>query len=161
NLNERDGIGNDEAGALQTNEGEKDADARRGGDPDFFRNRFGNRLANRRRGNQQKENTGPKNYSQRRRPRDAFAEDDRVGEEGVDAHAGRDGEWQLRIQTHQQSHRETDDDCGREHAAERHSGFAVGGKNLWIDDDDVGHREEGRDAGDGFGLEVGFFGDGF
>ncbi len=40
------------------------------------------------------------------------------------------------------------------------SGFAAAGAEslwLWVDDYDVSHRKEGREAGDGFGFKVEFW----
>lgn len=56
----------------------------------------------------------------------------------------------------QLGHHKADHDRGRQHPGEDHSGLAVGGKNLRINDDYVGHRKEGRGARDGFGFEVVF-----
>ena len=66
-----------------------------------------------------------------------------------------DRKRQLCVKTHQQSHREADEYRRRQHAVERHSGLAAGRNNLWIDDDDVRHREEGGDTGNRFGFEIG------
>ena len=84
------------------------------------------------------------------------SKDNRVREESVDAHAGRNREGQLRIDAHQKSHRKADQYRGRQHSSEGHAGLAIGRKDLGIDDHDVSHREESRDAGDGFGFKLGF-----
>src|ERR1051326_7793970 len=119
------------------------------------RNRFRDRFAHARHGNHKEQHPRPENYSKGRRPRHAFAENDRVGKERVDAHAGGDRERQLRVHTHQQCHRKTDEHGPSKDAAKRQSRFAACRDDLWIDDDDVCHRKESGDAGDRFSFEIG------
>ena len=80
------------------------------------------------------------------------AQDDGEGEEAVDAHPRRHGEGQARIQAHQQGHREADEHRRRQCAAEGKAG-ALGRQDRGVHDDDIGHREEGGDPGDGLGGE--------
>jgi hypothetical protein len=78
-------------------------------------------------------NTGPENYSQRRGPWNTFAQNDRVSEERVDAHAGRNRKRQAsHTRPSSKRHRETDNDRCRQHAAEGHPRFSVGRNNRGL-----------------------------
>jgi hypothetical protein len=134
---------------------EREEDADSGGCPDsqFRRNRFCDCLANRRHGDQQKEHAGPEDNAERHLPPDLLRQNYREREEGVDAHAGRDRERQFRVEAHQQRHREADQDRCSESAAEGDAGSGCG-EDRRVHDHDVGHREEGGDAGDRFGAKA-------
>ena len=110
-------------------------------------NRHRDALAQRRRRDEQEEHARPEDDAERDRPRHAAADDQRVGEERVQAHARRDAEGQPRVEPHQQRHREAHEHGGGERAGEGNAG-AGRRQDRRVHDDDVGHREEGRDAGD-------------
>ena len=90
------------------------------------------------------------------------AEDDGVSEVGVEAHAGGEGERVVGEGSHEDAA-----ECGAEAGGdgdrgERHAGL---GEDGGVHEDDVGHRDEGGEAGEEFGapggvvvgeVEVGF-----
>ena len=59
----------------------------------------------------------------------------------------------LRVDAHQQRHREADQDRGGQRAAECDAGAGCR-ENRGVHDHDVSHREEGGDAGDCFGANA-------
>ena len=101
---------------------------------------------------QQEQHAGPEHHAERRLPRHLVLQDDREREEGVQAHARRDGERQPRVQPHQQRHAAGDQHGRGQRAGERHAGSA-GRQDRRIDHDDVGHREEGGHAADDVGVQ--------
>ncbi len=75
-----------------------------------------------------------------------------VGKEGVQAHARCQGDRVVGDQAH---HRRADGRCqagGNEHCAFVHAGFA---EDARVDEQDVGHRQESRDARKNLGSHVG------
>lgn len=77
----------------------------------------------------------------------SHAQADRIGEKGVQSHAGRQGEWQFGVESHQESGEGRGDNRGGEQRLAIHAGRAQDGG---IDGQDIGHGEEGCQAGDQF-----------
>ena len=75
-------------------------------------NRFCDRFADRSDGDNKKQHAGPEDDSECRLPPDSLRQNDRESEEGVDAHAGRNGERKFRVEAHQQRHHKTDQHRG-------------------------------------------------
>src|SRR5690606_13092534 len=73
----------------------------------------------------------------------------RVSEEGVEAHAGRQRDRQVGVQPHEDAREACDHHGGEQRPVRRHAAIA---EHERVDDDDVGHRQEGRDAGDQLGA---------
>jgi hypothetical protein len=144
---ERDRVAGHQSDVPQADEREQQADAGGRGDTQVVRDRGGNALAQRRRGDEQEEHAGPEHHAERHRPRHALLHHDGVGEERVQPHAGRDGEGEARVKAHRQRHRRRDQHRGGEHAREGHAGPRRR-EDRGIDDDDVGHRHEGGDPAD-------------
>ena len=115
-----------------------------GGGRELQRWRNGHRdvLAQRRRRHEQEHHAGPEDDAERDRPRHSAVDHERVCEERVEAHARRHAVGQLRVDAHQQRHREAHQHGGGQRAGERHAG-AGRRQDRGIDDDDVGHRQEG------------------
>ncbi len=102
---------------------------------------------------QQEENRARQEHrAQRGLPGVAHGQHDGVGEEGVQAHARRQRDGVVGDQPHD---RRTDG-CGQtggdEHRAVIHAGF---GKDARVDEEDVGHRQEGGDTGQDLGAQRG------
>jgi hypothetical protein len=90
--------------------------------------------------------------SQRYLPGVAHVQDHGVGKEGVQAHARRERDRVVGDQAH---HRRTDGGCqtrGDEHRALVHAGLA---ENAWVDEQNVGHGQKGREARQNLGPHVG------
>jgi hypothetical protein len=78
--------------------------------------------------------------------------DDGVGEVGVEAHAGCEGKRVVGERSHEDAAEgRAEAGCGSD-CGEWHAGF---GEDGWIDEDDVGHRDEGGEAGEDLGAPVG------
>ncbi len=85
-------------------------------------------------------------------PGDAHAFDDGVGEVGVEAHAGGEGERVVGERSHEDAAEGRAEAGGGGDGGEGHAGFTEDG---WVDEDDVGHRDEGGEAGEDLGAPVG------
>ena len=123
---ERHGVAFDDAGVAQPDERQQQADpaGRRQAQARGYRR--GNALPQRRRRDEQEEHSRPEHDAEGHLPRHAVSHDDRVGEEGVQPHAGRNGERQPGVEAHQQRHAESNQHRRREHAGERHAGAGRG-----------------------------------
>ncbi len=142
----------DDAGLVQSDEGEKQSDAdgeavaQRGGDG------FHQPLAQAQHGEQNEGESGEKDRAQRGLPANAQAKADGEGDECVFAHVGRDGEGPVGVEAHQQAA------ANRRQNRRRHRGAGGNARRLQdrrIDHDDVGHGGEGRDAGENLAAEAG------
>ena len=85
-------------------------------------------------------------------PGNAHAFDDGVGEVGVEAHAGSEGERVVGGGSHEDATEGRAETGGGGDGSEWHAGFGEDGR---VDEDDVGHRDEGGEAGEDFGSPVG------
>ena len=79
----------------------------------------------------------------------AKLQDDGVGEEGVEPHARRESNRQVGEKAHDEAADGGSETGGDEDSAVIHAGF---GEDVGVDEDDVGHRQKGGNAGDGFGA---------
>ena len=79
----------------------------------------------------------------------AKLQDDGVGEEGVEPHARRESNRQVGEKAHDEAADGGSETGGDEDGAVIHAGF---GEDVGVDEDDVGHRQKGGNAGDGFGA---------
>ena len=132
-----------QAGILQADDGEEKADARRHGDLDRVRDRPHHRPPHTGDGQHHKEHTLDENRRQGHLPADPERADDTESEIGVEAHAGR----QCDRKVGQKSHRQ----AGQSRRQRRRRGDILGrhaslGKDLRIDDEDVGHGEKSHHA---------------
>ena len=85
-------------------------------------------------------------------PGDTHSFDDSVGEVGVEAHAGREGERVVGERSHKYAAEGRAEAGGGGDGGEGHAGLAEDGG---VHEDDVGHRDEGGEAGEDFGAPVG------
>ena len=93
-----------------------------------------------------------KNGHQGQLPAVTHGQDDRVGEVGVQAHAGSQSERIVGQQSHQGS---ADERCQRSCDQDRIGIHARSGQDAGIDRKDVGHRHKGGDTRHEFGLDIG------
>jgi hypothetical protein len=85
-------------------------------------------------------------------PGDVHGFDDGVGEVGVEAHAGCEGERVVGEGSHEDAAEGRAETGGGGDGGEGHAGLREDGR---VDEDDVGHRDEGGEPGDNFGAPVG------
>ncbi len=142
----------DDAGALQGDQREEQADARGDGRAQFQWDAVDDPLADSEDRQQEEQARGDKYRAERDLPGVAHAQHHGVGEEGVEAHAWRQGDRVVGDQAH---HRRTDgrrQAGGDEDRALVHAGFA---EDARVDEEDVGHGQEGGDTGQDLGTHVG------
>ncbi len=102
------------------------------------------KLADAGEGEEEKDDAGDEDGSECGLPGDAHSFDDGVGEVGVEAHAGREGDGVVGEGSHEdaaEGRAEAGGDCD---GGDGHSGFV---KDGGVHEDDVGHRDECREAG--------------
>ena len=85
-------------------------------------------------------------------PAVAVAQDHGVGQEGVQTHAGRQGEGQVCHEGHAHGAQEGRNGGGQQHGGAVHTGIA---QDAGVDSQDVGHGHEGGDACHDLGLHGG------
>ncbi len=103
-------------------------------------------------GQQHKENPGEKNHPQSRLPGHPFAEDQGIGEKGVEPHAGSHHQRRVGPQGDEQGG-QTGHQAGD--GGQRALVHPSLGKNVGVDEDDVGGGEKSGDAGGDLGAHIG------
>ena len=144
----------DDAGVLERDQRQEQADA--GGDRHLERLGDGvdDPFADRQHADDEEDDAGDEHAAQRHLPAVAHAAHHAEGEVGVQPHARRQGDRIVGEEGHQEA-ADGGGHAGRhEHRAERHLG---GRQDRRIDEDDVGHRQEGRDPGHDLRPHVGPF----
>ena len=141
------------AGILQADERDEKSDAHGNAALERERNGIENRLADVGQGHGDEDKALDENGQQRNLPAVAIAEDDGIGQIGVQAHAGGEHERQIRQHRHADGADEGSDGRRQEHSGRVH---ARGAEDARIDREDIGHRHKRRDAGHDLGLHVGF-----
>ena len=96
-----------------------------------------------------KQNAGEENHAQRGAPRDVHAQAHRICEVGVERHSRRERDGIVGVKAHDQGADRGGQARGENHAFDRHPSL---GENLRVDDDDVSHRQESREAAEKFLL---------
>ena len=143
----------DDAGVLQADEGDVDADTGRDRVLDRHRDRIEDRLTDICHGEDDENETLAEDRGERRLPAVAHAEDDRVGKIGVEAHARCEDEGVVGEDCHHQGRQTGGQGCRGEDRAAVHAGCA---QDVGVDGQDVGHGHESRHTGDDFGADVCF-----
>ena len=103
-------------------------------------------------GEDEEDDAGEEDGAEGGLPGDAHALDDGVGEVGVEAHAGREGERVVGERSHEDAAEGRAEAGGGGDGGEGHAGFGEDGR---VHEDDVGHRDEGGEAGEDLGAPVG------
>jgi hypothetical protein len=109
-------------------------------------------LADAREGEGEEDDAGEEDGSEGCGPGDAHTFDDGVGEVGVKAHAGREGEGVVGDCTHEDG---AEGGAKAGGGGDRGEGHASLREDGWVDEDDVGHSDEGGKACDDLGAPVG------
>ena len=107
-------------------------------------------LAHRRDADRKEQHAGGEHGGERRLPRNAQALHHRVGEVGVEPHAGRHGDGEVGVEPHQRRAERRGEAGGDEHRAPVHAGL---GEDRRVDEGDVDHRHVGRQAGEQLGPD--------
>ncbi len=148
-----DGVRCDDAAILERDDGQEQADA--GGDRRAYRWRYAvdDHFPHAEQGDGDEQAAGDKHRTQRNLPRVVQVADHEVGEIGIQAHARRQCDGVIGVQGHDQGADGSGDAGGDEDRVARHAGVAQDG---WVDEYDIGHRQERGQAGHDLGLDVGF-----
>ena len=138
----------DEAGPLESNRRDQQADA--GGDRMLqrLRNRRDQPLAQTDAGGEDEDRPCDCDAAERHAPRHLHRDDDRIGEEEVVSHRRRNRDRVVREERHQRRRQRGRQACGGQDGAEVHPRRAQDGR---LYEDDIRHRQKRRDAGDHFG----------
>jgi hypothetical protein len=150
--NERGRIAHHDARGLQRNDGEEEADAACNRHAYGMRNAVHDHLAHADQRDDHEEAARDEHRAQRRLPREAHAFDHRIGEVGVEPHARRKRNRVVRVKAHHERGERGHEAGGHEHGLFRHACIA---QNRRVHEDDVGHREKGREAREQFGAQIG------
>jgi hypothetical protein len=143
--------GHHDAGVLQRDQGQEHAQADRDRHPQRARDAVHDHGAQAEDGHQDEQAAGQEHRAQRRLPRHLHAQHHGIGEIGVQAHPRGHRDRVVRVQTHHRAAERRHQAGGHEHGFLGHAGVAEDGG---VHEDDVGHRQEGGQAGQHFGAGV-------
>ena len=145
-------VGDDHAGVLQAHH--TDEQANTAGDTDTQANRdIGDHpVANLKYRQQQETHRAPEDSAHRDLPRQTHRADHDKGEKGVQAHRWRQRHRQVSQQAHENTTKGGDQTGGDKHRFGVHPG---GTQNLRVDENDIHHRQEGGEPGNGLGTSGG------
>jgi len=144
--------GYDDAGVAEADEGDKEADASADSGVELVRDGGDEALADAGEGEREEDDAGEEDGSEGGGPGDAHAFDDGIGEVGIEAHARCEGEWVVGGRSHEDAAEGGAEAGGGGDGGERHAGFREDGR---VDEDDVGHRDEGGQASEDLGAPIG------
>ncbi len=142
----------DDAGALQGDQREEQADPRGDGRAQLQRDAVDDPLADLEDRQQEEQARGQEYRAEGHLPGVAHAQHHGVGEESVQAHARRQGDRVVGDQAHHRRAEGRRQAGGDEDRALVHAGFA---EDARVDEEDVGHRQEGGETGQHLGAHVG------
>ena len=142
----------DDAGSLQTDQAEEQADPGAHGEAQAHRDAVEQPFADFRQAHDHEQHAGDEHGAEGDLPAITHFTDDGVGEEGVQAHARCQADRPVGVQPHQEAAQRRTDAGGDECGAVIDAG---GGHDVGVDENDVGHGDEGRQTGQQFGLEGG------
>ncbi|MNZ56928.1 hypothetical protein D3C78_748880 [compost metagenome] len=142
----------DNPGGFKTDQSEEQSDAGTHGMPQADRNAVEQPFAHPRQGQQHEQHPGDEHRAQRGFPGVAHGPDHGVGKEGVEPHARRQAYWPVGVQAHQQAAKGGGDAGGDERRAVIDAGI---GHDVGVDENDVGHGDEGGQPGDHLGFDGG------
>ena len=144
-------VGDDDAGILQSDEADEQADAAGHRGEQIGRDRGDDQLADAGEGQQQEGDARDEDAAQRHLPGHAHRPDDGEGEIGVEPHPRRERERHVGARPHQDAG-EAGGEAGRRR--DRRDGHAGLAQDRRIDQHDIGHGQEGGDAGEDLGAQV-------
>lgn len=146
------GAGDDNAGVLKADEGDEEADAPADSSVELMRDGGYKALADSGVGEGEKDDSGEEDRAEGGLPRDTHAFDNGIGEVGVETHTGGERERVVGDCAHEDAAEGGAEAGGRGNCADGHSCLTENGR---VHEDDVGHRDEGGDAGEGFSTPIG------
>ena len=150
--NQRRRIPDHDLRLFQRDDAEEEPDAGGNGKFEVLRNRVDDVFADPEDRDEKEDHAGAEHAGERLLPRVFVGQHNGEGEEGIQPHARRERDRVVGIERHdQRGHRGRN--AGRdEYRALVH---ARAGEDLRVDEHDIDHGEEGRDAGDELGADIG------
>ena len=152
NADQRFRIGDNHPGVFQAHHADKQADTAGDTYTQAKRNIGDHPVTYAEDGQQQQAHGAPEDGAHAHLPRQPHRLHHHKGEKGVQAHRRRQGDRQVREQTHQDTAESGNQTGGHKHGAGIHARYA---KNLWVNKNDIHHRQERGETGDGFGAHRG------
>lgn len=152
NADQRFRVSDDNPGIFQTHHADKQADTAGDTDAQAHRNIGDHPVAYTENRQQQQTDGAPENRAHAYLPRQAHRLHHHEGEEGVQTHRRRKSHRQVREQTHQDTAERSNQTGGHKHGAGIHARYA---KNLWVNKNDIHHRQERGETGDRFRAHCG------
>ena len=149
------GAGDDDAGVAEPDEGDVETDAPADCGVELVGDGGNETLADAGEGEREEDDSGEEHGSEGGLPGDVHAFDDGVGEVGVETHAGCEGEWVVGGRSHEYAAEGRAEAGGGGDGGEGHSSFR---EDSRVNEDDVGHRDEGGESGEDLGAPVGVVG---
>jgi len=146
------GAGDDDAGVAKSDEGDVEADTSADSGVELMGDGGHEALTDAGEGEGEEDDAREEDGAEGGLPGNAHAKDDGVREVGVEAHAGGECEWVVGECSHEDAAECRTEAGGGGDGGEGHAGFA---EKRGIHEDDVGHRDEGGEAGEDFGAPVG------
>ncbi|MCY1520690.1 hypothetical protein D9M68_554730 [compost metagenome] len=146
------GTGDHDAGGLQADQPEEQPDPGAHGEAQAHRNAVEQPFAHPREGQDHEGDAGDEHRAQRDLPAVVHGLDHGVGEEGVEAHARCKPHRPVGVQPHEEAAQRRGQAGGDEGGAVVDAGV---GHDVRVDEDDVGHGDEGGQAGGQFRLHRG------
>jgi hypothetical protein len=148
-----------EPGVDEPDERDEQADADADGSSELPRNRVDDGLAQAQQDQQRDEHTFDDDDTHGVWPRQVSrAADERERHEGVDAQPGSHRERALGVEAHEKGHHASHQSCDRQELIERESmprAVLHATEDAWVDEQDVGHRQEGGSPADELGMDRG------
>lgn len=149
---DRGGAGDDDACVAESDEGDEEADASSDGGMKLMGDSGDETLAETGEGEGEKDDPGEEDSAESALPGNAHLEADGIGEVCVEAHAGCEGKGIVGECSHENAPEGRTEAGGGGDCGEGHAGFGEDGR---VHEDDVGHRDEGGEAGEDLGAPVG------
>ncbi|MNZ48045.1 hypothetical protein D3C78_657800 [compost metagenome] len=145
-------MGDHDAGGLQADQPEEQADPRAHGEAQAAGDAVEQPFADAREGQDHEQHAGEEHRAERDLPAVTHGVDHGVGEEGVQAHARSETDRPVGVEAHEQA----TEGCGQAGGDKGRAMIDPGiGHDVRVDENDVGHGDEGRQAGSQFGLHGG------
>ena len=144
--------GDDDARVAESDEGDEETDASADCGVELMRDCCEEALADTRVRECEEDGAGEEDGAEGRLPGDVHGFDDGVGEVGVEAHAGSEGEWIVGERAHEDAAEGRAEAGGGRDGGEGHTGL---GEDRRVDEDDVSHGDESGEACEDLRAPVG------
>ena len=150
--NDSRGAGHDDASVAESDKGDEEADASSDGGVELMRDGSDETLTDACVGKGEEDDSGEEDGAESALPGNAHSFNDGVGEVSIEAHAGGEGDGIVGESAHEDAAKGRAEAGRGGYGGQRHTGLRENGR---VHEDDVGHRDEGGEAGEDLGTPVG------